>query len=160
MTKILGIDPGLNITGWGIIKVINNHDISFIEAGTIKTDVNHTLAERLGYIYSNLVEIIKLHQPDECAIEETFINTNARSSLKLGHARGAAMLAVTLSGLSIREYAATLVKKTVVGVGRAEKEQIKIMVKTLLPNAKVLTSDAADALAIAICHMGHRKVLI
>lgn len=160
MIKILGIDPGLNITGWGVIKVINNHNLVFIDSGIIKTESSLDLAERLGQIYTNLIEVIKSHQPNECAIEETFVNKNSLSSLKLGHARGVAMLAATLSGLTIKEYAATLVKKTIVGVGRAEKNQVKIMVETLLPNAKILTSDAADALAIAICHMGHRRALI
>lgn len=156
MTLILGIDPGLQHTGWGAIQVYGNA-LRFIHCGTIHSSKG-TLAERLLTLHQGITEVIDRYHPTTVAIEETFVNTNAKSSLLLGHARGALMLAASLAGLPVYEYAATLVKKTVVGVGRAEKNQVSMMVKQLLPGASFDTPDAADALAVAICHHSHKAL--
>ena len=157
MTIILGIDPGLQHTGWGVIKKQDN-TLRFVACGAVHSKPKDELSKRLFSISDGLRQVIEEYQPDECAIEETFLNKNPMSSLKLGHARGAAMLTVSLAGFSISEYAATLVKKTVVGVGRAEKAQVMMMVKQLLPKAEINSEDAADALAVAICHSQHRTL--
>lgn len=160
-TTILGIDPGLQRTGWGVIKCVGN-SLSYVGCGVIKSNPSDDLANRIAMLHNGLSEIMNLHKPDEAAIEETFVNKNAMSSLKLGHARGAAILSVTLARIPISEYAALLVKKTVVGVGRAEKQQVATMISHILPGAKGLTHDAADALAVAVCHanhMGMRKLM-
>jgi crossover junction endodeoxyribonuclease RuvC len=154
MTIILGIDPGLTKTGWGVISS-SGHRLSYIDCGTIYTDTKLSMGQRLMEIYQGLRKVGELHRPEHCAIEETFVNKNALTSLKLGHARGAAMLAIASMNIEIYEYAATLVKKSVVGVGRADKQQILRMVKYLLPIAAPDSEDAADALASAICHSGH-----
>lgn len=154
MPIILGIDPGLQKTGWGVISS-EGSKLKFIACGIIKSDKKDDLANRLHALHEGIVSVFSQYQPDYCAIEETFLNSNAKSSLKLGHARGALMLAASLQGVPIMEYAATLIKKTVVGVGRAEKEQVQIMVKHLLPQAIIETEDEADALATAICHVSH-----
>jgi crossover junction endodeoxyribonuclease RuvC len=148
---ILGIDPGLQHTGWGIIFNEGN-SFKFIDAGVINTNPKDDLANRLKFLSEELTKIIKNNKITEAAIEETFVNKNNLSSLKLGHARGALMVTVSLAGISLAEYSATKVKKSIVGVGRAEKGQIGMMVKVLLPNAKFTSEDAADALAVAICH--------
>lgn len=153
--KILGIDPGLTKTGWGIISSDKNN-LAFLASGTIHTDTSKSLSERLRFLHENLLQIIKDYQPDEAAVEEVFVNKNPISSLKLGHARGAAMLSLALMNLKIYEYSTTSIKKTVVGVGRADKNQIQVMVKYLLPKATFKTEDAADALAVAICHTNQR----
>ncbi len=155
MTRILGIDPGLNITGWGIIDQQGNR-LSFITAGQIKTDPKLPLAERLKTLHEGLSKVLTSYKPNEAAIEETFMNTNALSSLKLGHARGALMLSASIENVPLTEYATRLVKKSVVGVGKAEKEQVAAMVKMILPGAKMESADASDALAVAICHAHHR----
>lgn len=152
---ILGIDPALTQTGWGVISSHQNI-ISFIACGTIKTNAKQPLAERLHYLYQNISQVIDIYKPNEVAIEETFVNTNAVSSLKLGQARGALILSVAIKGLEIHEYASTSIKKTVVGVGRADKNQVGVMIKYLLPKAICKTEDEADALAVAICHNNHR----
>ncbi|PIR39192.1 MAG: crossover junction endodeoxyribonuclease RuvC [Alphaproteobacteria bacterium CG11_big_fil_rev_8_21_14_0_20_39_49] len=157
MNKILGIDPGLGHTGWGVISKQDNK-ISFIDCGVISSNPKENLALRLLTIKNGLQEVIQTYSPDQCAIEETFVNKNPLSSLKLGHARGAAILTCSLNGLNPYEYAATLVKKTIVGAGRAEKSQIAMMVKTLLPRAVIKSEDAADALAVAICHCQHSAI--
>jgi crossover junction endodeoxyribonuclease RuvC len=151
---ILGIDPGLLRTGWGVVAVRGNL-LSYVNCGVITPQADADMATRLHHIYSELKKILDNHHPNECAIEEVFVNKNAASSLKLGHARGAAILAVATSGVVVSEYAATLVKKSVVGNGRADKNQVAVMVKYLLPGAKANTADAADALAVAICHISH-----
>lgn len=151
--RILGIDPGLQKTGWGVIDAEGNHR-RFVACGTITTK-QKTLVDRLKELHDGLKTVLETYLPHQAAIEETFINTNARSSLKLGHARGALMLTVSLSAIPLEEYAATLVKKSIVGVGRAEKEQVGMMVKQLLPGCKPDSADAADALAVAICHANH-----
>ncbi len=154
--KILGVDPGLTKTGLGIIEVKNN-SLHFIASTTIHTKPSEPLSERLQIFHKSLTEFIQIHQPDEAAIEETFINTNPTSSLKLGHARGALILSLGLCGLKVSEYSATAVKKTIVGVGRAEKQQVQMMIKILLPKAGFQSEDEADALAVAICHNNHRR---
>lgn len=151
---ILGIDPGLRHTGWGLIRQEDNH-LVFIAAGRINPDSALPMAERLKTLSAELTQIIALHAPDEAAIEETFMNNNAVSALKLGQARGAAMLTAALAGLSVAEYAANKIKQTVTGYGHADKGQIEAMIKILLPQSGKLTPDAADALAIAICHAHH-----
>lgn len=154
--KIIGIDPGLTKTGVGIIEVKNN-SLFFVASETIYTKPSEAFASRLQHFHDTLSKIIALHQPHESAIEETFINENPTSSLKLGHARGALILTLSLHGLKVSEYATTAVKKAVVGVGRADKNQVQMMVKVLLPNANFKTEDEADALAVAICHHSHRN---
>jgi crossover junction endodeoxyribonuclease RuvC len=148
---ILGIDPALTQTGWGIISSYKN-SLSFIACGTIKTDAKQPLDVRLHHIYQSISQVIQIYKPDEVAIEETFVNNNAVSSLKLGHARGVLMLSAAVAGLKISEYASTSIKKTVVGVGRADKNQVGVMMKYLLPKAVIKNADEADALAVAICH--------
>lgn len=155
MTKIIGVDPGLTKTGWGVIEVVNN-SFKFIACGTIHTDSALSLTKRLHHLHVNLIEAVKLHKPIEAAIEETFINSNLGSSLKLGHARGSLMLSLGLCGLPVAEYSTTAIKKAVVGAGRAEKHQIARMIQILLPHAKCKTEDEADALAAAICHVNNR----
>ncbi len=162
MTRILGIDPGLQRTGWGVIDSRGNA-LAFVACGVVATNPSHAMAERLVTLHRGIGEIITRHHPDEAAVEETFLNRNPLSSLKLGHARGALLTTLSLAGLAITEYAATKVKKSVVGVGRAEKQQVGHMVRILLPGSAGFAdaADAADALAVAICHahhMGIRKV--
>jgi len=154
--RILGIDPGLSATGWGVVEAAGSR-LAFRACGAIKSDADTPLAERLAFIHRELAALIVAHAPDEAAIEETFVNRDPRSALKLGQARGAALAALALGGLSVSEYAANLVKKTVVGVGHAEKQQVAMMVKMLLPTADARSPDAADALAVAICHAQHRR---
>jgi crossover junction endodeoxyribonuclease RuvC len=149
---ILGVDPGLTKTGWGLISCINNN-LSFIASGTIYTVVKEPIHKRIACLHRGLFDVVKQYQPHQAAIEETFINTNPASSLKLGHARGAIMLTLSLNEeLEIFEYSTTAVKKAVVGVGRADKHQVATMIKYLLPKSTAKTEDESDALAIAICH--------
>lgn len=157
-TRILGIDPGLQHTGWGVIEVIGNR-LSFIASGAIHSKSSEEMSVRLTRIHEELSAVIERHLPHEAAIEETFVNKNPMASLKLGHARGAAILTLGVQRLSVSEYAATLVKKTVTGVGRAEKNQVAMMIGILLPGAKATSPDAFDALAVAICHAQHRSPL-
>lgn len=149
--RILGVDPGLVKTGWGIIDY-KNGALSYVAAGTIAPPTKAALAERLFRLHEELHGIIARYQPHTAAVEETFVNMNAASTLKLGNARGAIVLSLAQARLPVAEYAALLVKKSVVGVGRAEKGQVGMMVKTLLPRCDVMGADALDALAIAICH--------
>lgn len=153
---ILGVDPGLQRTGWGLICK-EGSSLHYLDSGTLVSDNQLPLAKRLLQLHDALLEIITHHKPDAAAIEETFVNVNPVSTLKLGQARGALLMTLSLTGLDVHEYAATQVKKTVVGVGRAQKEQVQMMVGMLLPasKGKVLGADAADALAIAICHAHH-----
>lgn len=152
--RILGIDPGLQKMGWGIVEAEDNR-LRFIACGTVKTDSSLSLAERLCQIDAGLHEILGGYDPDIAAIEETFMNNNAASALKLGCARGAAMVAVARTGRRVFEYSANLIKKSVVGNGHATKEQIGMMIRVLLPGCGPMGADAADALAIAICHTHH-----
>lgn len=153
--RIIGIDPGLRNTGWGVIEAEGTR-LSYVADGSVHSDADAPLASRLLQIHTQLAEILQRYAPDEAAIEETFVNKDARATLKLGQARGAAMLAPALAGISVAEYAPNVVKKSVVGAGHAEKDQVKHMVKVLLPRAELNTTDSIDALAIAICHAHHR----
>jgi len=149
--RIIGIDPGLTKTGIGIIDVKNN-SIAYVFSATIHTSPDDDMAVRLKFFHDSLLQIIQLYQPDLASIEETFVNKNPVSSLKLGHARGAIILTLGLCNIKVHEYSATSVKKTIVGVGRAEKQQVQAMIKILMPKANFKTEDEADALAIALCH--------
>ena len=155
--RILGIDPGLRKTGWGVIAVEGTR-ISYVGCGSVNPDTTLEMAARLADLHAGLSKIVAAYQPDEAAIEETFVNADARSALKLGAARGVAMLVPAQAGLSVAEYSPNHVKKTVVGAGHAEKQQIRMMIKVLLPKSVVKTDDAADALAIALCHAQNRNV--
>ena len=151
---ILGLDPGLGTTGWGMISAQGNR-LSHIANGQIRTDAKMPLAERLYVLDTLLADLLTQHDPGCAAVEEVFVNTNAQSTLKLAHARGVILLAAARRGIVIGEYAARLVKKAVVGTGAAEKVQVQAMLKILLPGAKIAGADAADALAVAICHAHH-----
>jgi crossover junction endodeoxyribonuclease RuvC len=155
--RIIGIDPGLRRCGWGIIESTGNR-IAFVAAGTITPPTDIALAERLVLLHRGIGEVLDLHRPDEAAVEETFVSAGARSALQLGQARGVVLMTPALRGLPVGEYAANLVKKSVVGTGHAEKGQIQMMIKILLPAANFKGADAADALAIAVCHAHHRAV--
>ena len=154
--RILGIDPGLRRTGWGVVAVDGNR-LSFLACGSLATDDRAELATRLLAIHDGLRRVVETHAPHEAAVEATFVNKDASATLKLGQARGIAMLVPALAGLSVAEYAPNAVKKAVIGVGHGEKQQIHMMVRVLLPKAKFDGDDAADALAIAICHAHHRQ---
>lgn len=153
--RILGIDPGLRRTGWGIIEAEGSR-LVYVASGHVTSDPKERLAFRLRQLFEGLSGVIASYKPHEAAVEETFVNDNARATLKLGQARGIAMLAPALKGLTVGEYPPNLVKKTVVGAGHAEKKQIQVMVGFLLPKARFDNADEADALAIAICHANHR----
>lgn len=155
--RILGLDPGLRHTGWGIIDLKNNQ-LTHVAHGVISSTTASSLSERLVELFKGLKEIIDQYKPQEAAVEETFVNNNPVSTLKLGMARGVVLMTPALFELQVSEYPANKVKKTVVGVGHATKEQISHMVQVLLPKAAPVKLDAADALAIAICH-GHHSVL-
>ena len=157
--RILGLDPGLRHTGWGIIEK-NGSSVSFVAAGVISADTDLNLADRLAQIHASLVKIITEYAPQEAAIEETFVNVNPTSTLKLGQARGVAMLTPALYKIPVAEYTPNQIKKMVVGVGHAAKPQVDMMVKKMMPTLPdKLPPDAADALAIALCHGFMRKVL-
>jgi crossover junction endodeoxyribonuclease RuvC len=153
--RIIGIDPGLRNIGWGLIEVAGSR-LAYVACGSIKTRADLSLAERLAQIHRGLTALIETERPDEAAVEETFVNRDPQSALKLGQARGVALAAPALLGLPVAEYAANVVKKTIVGVGHAEKNQIAMMVKMLLPACEIGSPDAADALAVAITHAQHR----
>jgi len=154
--RVLGIDPGLAVTGWGLIETEDNR-LKYIADGCIRSNQKADLADRLADLYDGIAGIIETHRPEEVAVEETFVNTNARSTLKLGQARGVVLLAPAKAGLTVAEYPPNLVKKSVVGAGHAAKQQIQAMVQVLLPGCAIETADAADALAVAICHAHHRE---
>lgn len=153
--RLLGLDPGLRRTGWGIIAAEDNR-LGFVAEGVIASDSGLSLAERLVQIFDGLVSVIETYGPDEAAVEETFVNRNPASTLKLGQARGVVLLAPARSGLPVHEYAPSVVKKALVGTGGADKGQVEAMVRTLLPGCLPSGSDAADALAVAICHAHYR----
>jgi crossover junction endodeoxyribonuclease RuvC len=155
--RILGIDPGLRRTGWGLISVDGNA-LVFVASGTVTAPTDGELAARLNTLHGGLTEIVRAFEPDEAAVEQTFVNRDAAATLKLGQARGIALLVPAQAGIRVAEYAPNAVKKTVVGAGHADKGQIRAMVRILLPRATFDTDDAADALAIAICHAHHRQV--
>ncbi|MEE2860009.1 MAG: crossover junction endodeoxyribonuclease RuvC [Paracoccus sp. (in: a-proteobacteria)] len=152
--KVLGIDPGLRNMGWGVIEV-DGPRLHHIANGTIHSDGGHDLGARLSALFRGLCAVISAHAPDEAAVEQTFVNKDATGTLKLGQARGVALLAPAEAGIAVGEYAPNAVKKTVVGVGHAGKEQVQHMVRVQLPGVRFESPDAADALAIAICHARH-----
>lgn len=158
-TRILGIDPGLQNAGWGIVDVKGNQ-LSFIASGVIRPAVDLSLPQRILTLHQGLNDVITQFKPHEAAVEETFVNKNALSSLKLGHARGALILTAASHGLEVAEYGANKIKKTVTGQGKAEKAQIEMMVRILLPGARFEKHDAADALAVAITHAHYRQSLV
>jgi crossover junction endodeoxyribonuclease RuvC len=153
--RILGIDPGLRRTGWGVIETCGNL-LTFIGCGSVEPPDNLPLANRLLAIHEGLARVLGDYEPAEAAVEQTFVNKDGVATLKLGQARGVAMLAPAMFGISVAEYAPNQVKKTVVGAGHANKNQILMMLKILLPKAEPKSPDAADALAIAITHAHHR----
>jgi len=157
--RIIGIDPGLRRTGWGIVESLGSR-LSFLGAGTIFPKESAPLSERLCAIHDGLAEVLAEFAPDEAAVEATFVNRDAAATLKLGQARGVAMLAPARLGIVVAEYAPNAVKKAIVGAGHAEKVQIRMMISVLLPRAEFDTDDSADALAIAICHAHHRGVAV
>ncbi len=154
--RILGLDPGLRRTGWGVVSVDGTR-LTYLASGLVTSSDDLPLAERLRELYDGVTAAIRREAPDEVAVEETFVNTNAQATLKLGHARAVSLLVPALAKLPVAEYSANLVKKTVVGTGHADKRQIQAMVKVLLPKADPASADAADALAIAITHAHHRR---
>lgn len=154
--RILGLDPGLRKTGWGVV-VCEGSRISWVAHGVIAPKETLPFAERLLCLFEGISALIEAHGPHEAAVEETFVSTNAMSSLKLGHARAAALIAPARAGLPVAEYAARLVKKAIVGTGGADKDQIAFMVQRLLPTAGSPTQDAADALAVALTHAHERR---
>ncbi len=153
--RLIGFDPGLQTTGWGVIEASGNR-LRHVADGSVNTSPKLPLSERLVELHAGLLEVMRSFEPDEAAVEETFVNKNAVSTLKLGQARGIVLLVPALAGIPVAEYLPNLVKKTVVGSGHAQKEQVQMMVKTLLPGARIASADAADALAVAICHAHHR----
>lgn len=155
MIRILGIDPGLRHTGWGVIAQQGSR-LSHVAHGVINVDPEQALADRLAQIFHEICGLVTEYQPNFSGVEETIVNANPRSALKLGQARGAAMTALSFSGLEVAEFAPRAIKLAVVGTGKADKEQVGFMVARLLPRAGEMTSDAADALACAICTANHR----
>ncbi len=153
--RILGIDPGLRNTGWGIIEQTGNR-LKYIASGTIKPPQKDELSARLLFLHAELHKVIAAHEPHEAAVEETFVSAGARSALLLGQARGVCVMTPASAGLDVGEYAANVIKKSVVGAGHADKNQIQMMIKVLMPTADFDSADAADALAIAITHSHHR----
>ena len=155
IVRILGIDPGLRYTGWGLIAVEGNR-LWHLANGVIATDSADSVPARLRVLHEGLTALLVAHAPDESAVEETYVNVNGTATLKLGYARGVALLVPALAGISVHEYGAKKVKLSVVGTGGATKEQVALMVARLLPGAVMRRADAADALAVAICHAHHR----
>jgi crossover junction endodeoxyribonuclease RuvC len=155
MVRLLGIDPGLRFTGWGVIEVDGNR-LRHVADGVIATDSETSVPERLKVLHDALQALMARFGPDEAAVEETYVNRNGAATLKLGYARGVALLAPALAGILVTEYGAKAVKLAVVGTGGAEKAQVQMMVRRLLPGAAIGRADAADALAVAICHAHHR----
>lgn len=155
--RIIGIDPGLRNCGWGIIEADGSR-LSFVACGAVHSNAKLDLASRLRQIHEGLSAIIHDHMPVEAAVEETFVNRDPQSALKLGQARGVAMVVPAQAGLPVAEYAANVIKKTVVGAGHAQKQQVAMMIGILLPKAGPQSADAADALAVAICHAQHRGI--
>jgi crossover junction endodeoxyribonuclease RuvC len=151
---ILGVDPGLNRCGWGVIACEGSR-VSHVAHGVIRPKLPQELAHRLHDVFAGLCAVIERHEPHEAAVEETFVNANARAALALGQARGVALAAAARRGLSVAEYAPATIKKAIVGAGGADKKQIAFMVRRLLPTAGEVSADAADALGVALCHAAH-----
>jgi len=157
MIRILGIDPGLRHTGWGVIT-LDGPRLGWIAHGVINPDPHADMADRLAILCAELRDVIATHTPDEAGVEETFVNVNPKSTLLLGQARGAAMATLAGAGLKVHEFATRKVKQAIVGTGAADKAQVAFMVRRLLPKAGDVAADAADALAVAICGAHHRPV--
>lgn len=157
--RILGIDPGLRRTGWGVIEIAGNR-LAFIGCGSVVSDDAAALALRLVAIHDGLARVLDQFRPDEAAVEATFVNKDAAATLKLGQARGIAMLVPARAGVPVAEYAPNLVKKSIVGAGHGDKTQVRMMIGVLLPKADPATHDAADALAIAVTHAHHRQSVL
>ena len=155
MVRLLGIDPGLRFTGWGVLEVDGNR-LRHLGDGVIATDSGDSVSDRLKVLHDGLGAVMDAWRPDEAAVEETYVNRNGAATLKLGYARGVALLAPALRGIVVAEYGAKTVKLSVVGTGGADKDQVAMMVRRLLPGAVIKRADAADALAVAICHAHHR----
>jgi len=152
--RFIGLDPGLQRTGWGVIEAVGSR-LSHVANGTVVSDPKDELSARLRQIFEGVTAVIERYRPEAAAVEETFVNKNPVSTLKLGQVRGVVLLAPAMAGLSVGEYAPNHIKKSVVGAGHAEKAQIHHMVKVLLPAVEITGADAADALAVAICHAHH-----
>jgi crossover junction endodeoxyribonuclease RuvC len=157
--RILGIDPGLRHTGWGIVEIAGNA-LSFLGCGSVTTNDRDALATRLLTIHDGLMRILDEFRPDEAAVETTFVNKNAKATLKLGQARGIAMVVPARAGVPVAEYAPNVVKKSIVGAGHGDKTQVRMMIGVLLPKADPGSDDAADALAIAVTHAHHRQSVV
>jgi crossover junction endodeoxyribonuclease RuvC len=157
--RILGIDPGLRRTGWGVVEVDGNR-LSFVACGSVATDDKAALAMRLVTIHDGLARVVADFCPDEAAAEATFVNRDASATLKLGQARGVALLVPAKAGVPVAEYAPNLVKKSIVGAGHGDKAQVRMMIGVLLPKADPSSDDAADALAVAVTHAHHRQSVI
>src|SRR5882757_4205165 len=156
--RVLGLDPGLRHTGWGIIDVFGNR-LVHVADGVIHAAADQPLAARLVSLFRQITAVVERFRPDEAAVEETFVNRNPSSTLRLGVARGVVLLAPAECGLPVAEYSANLIKKSVVGAGHAEKSQVQLMVRRLLPGCTIEEPDAADALAVAICHAHHAATM-
>jgi crossover junction endodeoxyribonuclease RuvC len=152
--RLIGLDPGLGTTGWGVIEAEGNR-LRHVANGQVRTDPKRQLPARLALLFDDLCDIFQAHSPTSAAVEEVFVNENPQSTLKLGQARGVVLLAAARTGVPVGEYSPRLVKKAVVGTGSAEKAQVRFMVQRLLPGVKIAGPDAADALAVAIAHAHH-----
>ena len=157
--RILGIDPGLRRTGWGVVEIAGNR-LAFIGCGSVISNDRDDLATRLLAIHDGLTRVLDEFRPDEAAVEATFVNKDAQATLKLGQARGIAMVVPARAGVPVAEYAPNLVKKSIVGAGHGDKAQVRMMIGVLLPKADPASHDAADALAIAVTHAHHRRSLV
>ena len=157
--RILGIDPGLRRTGWGVVEIAGNR-LGFIGCGSVTSNDRDDMATRLLAIHDGLTRILDEFQPDEAAVEATFVNKDAQATLKLGQARGIAMVVPAKAGVPVAEYAPNVVKKSIVGAGHGDKVQVRMMIGVLLPKADPATHDAADALAIAVTHAHHRQSVV
>ena len=157
--RILGIDPGLRRTGWGIVEIFGNR-LGFLGCGSVTTRDDDSLAARLVTIHDGLARVLDEFRPDEAAVETTFVNKDAKATLKLGQARGIAMVVPAKAGVLVAEYAPNVVKKSIVGAGHADKGQVRMMIGVLLPKADPRSDDAADALAIAVTHAHHRQSVV
>ncbi|MBO0716383.1 MAG: crossover junction endodeoxyribonuclease RuvC [Rhizobiales bacterium] len=157
--RILGIDPGLRRTGWGVVEIAGNR-LGFLGCGSVLTKDRDALAARLLTIHDGLMRILDQYRPDEAAVEATFVNKDASATLKLGQARGIAMVVPAKAGVPVAEYAPNLVKKSIVGAGHGDKVQVRMMIGILLPKADPASDDAADALAVAVTHAHHRQSVV
>ena len=155
MARVIGLDPGLRFTGWGVVDVHGNR-LRHVADGVVATDSKSWVPDRLKALHEALTSLFLQYSPDEAAVEETYVNRNGTATLKLGYARGVCLLAPAMAGLPVSEYGAMAVKQSVVGTGAASKDQVEMMVQRLLPGATLRRADAADALAVAICHAHHR----